>query len=62
MADRIRVEYCSTPEFEAAVEAHRDFIMNEVLAEEMLSTEISGEEYVLNGQPTRIRLTNLSAK
>ncbi len=62
VADRIRVEYCSTPEFEAAVEAHRDFIMNEVLAEEMLSTAISGEEYVLNGQPTRIRLTNLSAK
>lgn len=60
VADRIRVDYSSTPEFEAALVAHRDFIMQEVLAEEMERAENDGEEQVLNGQPTRIRLQNLS--
>ncbi len=62
VADRIRVEYSSTPEFEAAIESHRDFIMSEVLAEEMFRADVDAPEQLLNDQPTKIRLSNLTAK
>jgi isoleucyl-tRNA synthetase len=56
VADRIEVSYTSTPEFEEAVEVHRDFIMKEVLAEKLQSQANQGEEYVLNEQPTTLEI------
>ncbi|MES1211810.1 MAG: DUF5915 domain-containing protein, partial [Acidobacteriota bacterium] len=38
-ADRIRVQYQGDPEIEAAVEAHRDWIMSETLALEMAKAD-----------------------
>lgn len=56
VADHITIKYQSTPAFEAAIEEHRDFIMGELLADEMEPAELMIEEVRLNDQPTKIEI------
>ena len=53
MMDRIRIEICADDEVASAVEAHKDYIMKETLADEVAQgSELA--EYDLNGHKTGI--------
>ncbi len=61
VADHITIKYQSTPEFEQAIEQHREFIMGEVLADKMEVAELLVDEVVLNNQPTKIEIERINA-
>ena len=54
--DNIKIFYSSTPEFSKGVEAHREFIMKETLALELLSLETEGEKMNLNGHDVEVMI------
>lgn len=56
VADRINIKFNSTPDFEAAIMAYKDFVTKELLAESLVVSQNSGEEYLLNDQATRIEI------
>lgn len=56
VADRIEISFKSTPEFEEAILKHKDFVTSELLADKLEVAENSGEEYILNDQPTTIEI------
>lgn len=60
VADHIRVKFSSTADFEDAIERHRDFIMGELLADELVRADLTGEAMVLNDQPTRIEISRVN--
>ncbi|MBI9011679.1 MAG: isoleucine--tRNA ligase [Clostridiales bacterium] len=60
MMDSIKIEYNSSDEFVKAVELHKDYIMDETLAKELIRVESNTfETYKLNGHDTAIHVTKL---
>ncbi|WP_459128692.1 isoleucine--tRNA ligase [Guggenheimella bovis] len=56
VSDKIKVTYTSTPEFVEAIKLYDGFIKTEVLATELKEAQNDGENLVLNGQPTQIKV------
>lgn len=54
VSDRIRVEIETTERVKKAYEIHRDYIVNEVLAKEVIFISNGGTEWDLNGETTRL--------
>ncbi len=60
MMDNIKIEYHSTDEFNKAVEMHKEYIMKETLAKELIKVEENDfEEFTLNEQKTALKVTKL---
>lgn len=60
MMDNIKIEYDSSEEFVNAVNIHKDYIMKETLAVELVRVEkCDFEEFTLNGHDTKIKLTRV---
>ncbi len=60
MMDNIKIEYNSSEEFAAAVELHKEYIMEETLAKDLVRVESNEfESYKLNGHETAINVTKL---
>ena len=60
MMDNIKIEYHSSDEFIKAVELHKEYIMEETLAKEIVRVESNDyETYKLNGHETALHVTKL---
>lgn len=59
MMDNIKISYKADEEVEAAIKAHKDYIMKETLALEMASVDSELSEYDLNGHKTSIHVEKL---
>ena len=54
VSDRIRIKMQTTDRVKTCFELHGDYIQNEVLALSVKFQECGGEEWDINGEPTRI--------
>ncbi len=59
VSDHIKVRYYSEQRIEKAISAHRDFIMEELLADELKMEENKGEVITLNGIDTHIYIERI---
>jgi len=60
MMDNIKIEYNSSDEFVKAVELHKEYIMEETLAKELVRVESNEfESFKLNGHETSLNVTKL---
>ncbi len=59
MMDQIKIFCQADEEVQKSVEEHRDYIMRETLAEEILMVEMGLEEYDLNGHKTGISVEKI---
>ena len=61
VTQRIALSVEADAELAAALKAHEAYVMGETLALSMDFAPVDGEEVVLNGHPTKIRTTPVSA-
>jgi isoleucyl-tRNA synthetase len=57
VTDRIELQIKSTPKVEQAVEQHKEYISQEILATSIKFNDNSGEQLDLNGEPAQVTIT-----